>query len=110
MTIAIKDAVERTFAKKNDGGAYLEKLADEHPAVFCGLVAKCIPQAIAMNVDIKHTFNLGLEMQKADRALARLNSPGTPITIEHEPGTPEHDTVTPDTVTGVPGDREPGEV
>ena len=72
MTLAIKDAVEVAFGKKNQGGHYLAWLADEHPAVFVNLVCRCIPQAVAMNI---HTtiVDLGSEMRLAAETLERLH-------------------------------------
>jgi hypothetical protein len=78
MTVAIKDAVERAFSIKNKNNEYLLTLADEHPAVFCSLVSKCIPTAVA--VDIKHTLDLGAAMLEASQRLQQFNS-----TIDHEP-------------------------
>ena len=113
MTVAIKDAVEIAFGKKNQGGHYLAWLADEHPAVFVNLVSRCIPQAVA--IDIHTTIvDLGSEMRIAAETLARLNRPPmidvTPDTVTPDaPDTP--DTVTPDTVPGdtESGDTEPGD-
>jgi hypothetical protein len=78
MTVAIKDAVERAFSIKNKDNEYLLTLADEHPAVFCSLVSKCIPTAVA--VDIKHSLDLGAAMLEASQRLQQFNS-----TIDHEP-------------------------
>jgi hypothetical protein len=98
MNAAIKDAVERAFTRKNVDGEYLETLADTHPAVFCALVAKCIPQAVAVDVH-HHAVNLGTEMQRAADNLARLNKqPDTPAMIDVTPDTP--DNVSPVTVSG----------
>ena len=113
MTVAIKDAVEIAFGKKNKGGHYLAWLADEHPAVFVNLVCRCIPQAIQVDVH-NHAVNLGLEMRKAAEALARLNHPTmidvTPDTVPPDTSdTVAPDTVAPDTLSGdtEPGDGEP---
>jgi hypothetical protein len=110
ITIAVKDAVEHAFRKKNQQG-YLLWLADEHPSVFCALVAKCIPTQLAVDVN-HHALNLGVEMARASERLARLNaapilehivtpdtpSPGTPD--PPQPDTPQPDTSQPDTVSG----------
>ena len=112
MTLAIKDSVEVAFGKANKGGRYLAFLAKEHPAVFVTLVAKCIPQAV--NVDVHHhAVNLGLEMRRAADALDRLNH--APAMIDVTPGvvvanTVAPGTVVPDTVPDDPGEGEPGDV
>ena len=100
MTVAIKEAVETAFTRKNKGGRYLSRLADDHPAVFCALVAKCIPQAVAVDVH-HHAVNLGLEMQRAGETLARLNAPGL---IDVTPDSVAPDSVTPVIVPGEPGE------
>lgn len=100
MTAAIKDAVELSFSKKNKGGKYLDKLADDFPAVYCGLIAKCMPQAIAVDVQI-HAINLGLEMKRAADTLALLtHPPDTPPLIDVTPDTVQPDTPSPVTVSG----------
>ena len=104
MTVAIKEAVETAFTRKNKGGRYLSRLADDHPAVFCALVAKCIPQAVAVDVH-HHAVNLGAEMQRAADTLARLNQP---MMIDITPDSVSPDSVSPVTVPGEPG--EPGDV
>ena len=74
-TIAINEAVENCFRKVNKGGAYLEHLAGmENPALFVTLLAKCIPQAIAVDVQV-HALDLGLAMREAQE---RLN-----VTLDH---------------------------
>jgi hypothetical protein len=96
MTVAIKDAVERAFSIKNKNNEYLLTLADEHPAVFCSLVSKCIPTAVA--VDIKHSLDLGAAMLEASQRLQQFNN-----TIEHEtinliPNTQQPVTLEPDSL------------
>jgi len=78
ITIAVKDAVEHAFNTVNRDGKYLVNLANDHPAVFCSLVSKCIPTAVA--VDIKHSLDLGAAMLEASQRLQQFNS-----TINHEP-------------------------
>jgi hypothetical protein len=78
ITIAVKDAVEQAFNTVNRDGKYLVNLANDHPAVFCSLVSKCIPTAVA--VDIKHSLDLGAAMLEASQRLQQFNS-----TIDHEP-------------------------
>ena len=78
ITIAVKDAVEQAFNTVNRDGKYLVNLANDHPAVFCSLVSRCIPTAVA--VDIKHTLDLGAAMLEASQRLQQFNS-----TIDHEP-------------------------
>ena len=106
MGAHVKDAVELAFKKQNRGGRYLEMLATEHPAVFVSLLARCIPQAVAVDVN-HHVLNLGVEMARASERLSRLNaapilehisSPDTPS--PDTPDTSQPDTSQPDTVPG----------
>ena len=72
MTIAVKDAIEHAFKKVNGkNNAGLIKLADEHPAIFYGLVSKCIPAAVSH--ELKVTIDLGLAIQQNEANLQRLN-------------------------------------
>ena len=84
---AIKERIEQAFktvnGKRNQG---LIKLAKEHPAIFYGLVAKCIPQAVA--IDVSHHIDLGALMLEAERNLQRLSQPNT---IDVTPQVVEHD-------------------
>ena len=106
MGAHVKDAVELAFKKQNRGGRYLEMLATEHPAVFVSLLARCIPQAVAVDVN-HHVLNLGVEMARASERLSRLNavpvlehisSPDTPS--PDTPDTSQPDTSQPDNVSG----------
>ena len=93
LTQAVRDRVEQAFNTVNGpANAGLISLARTDPAIFYGLVAKCIPQAVAMNI---HTtiVDLGSEMRLAAETLERLNR--TPL-ID----------VTPDKVCGEPGDGD----
>ena len=72
MTVTVKNAVEHAFTKVN-GKGYLEWLAYEHPAAFTSLVGKCIPQAVA--VDINHTIlDLGSAIKEANQRIASYES------------------------------------
>ena len=82
MTIAIKDAVEHAFSTVNRDGQYLVNLSKEHPQVFCALVSKCIPAAVAVDVKI-HAIDLGNAMLEASQRLKDFNAK----TIEHTPNT-----------------------
>jgi hypothetical protein len=95
MTIAVKDAVQNAFTIKNKDNKYLLGLADEHPAVFCNLVAKCIPQAVALDVT-HHALDLGLAMRQAQDRLNPIN-PAPAKVIDHEPAPV---TVEPERVSG----------
>ena len=104
MTLAIKDSVEIAFGRANKGGRYLAWLAAEHPAVFISLVSRCIPQAVAVDINI-HALDLGQEMHKAAATLARLNDRALMIDVVAEPDSPDTpddaiDILSPDTVPG----------
>jgi|TARA_R110000824_G_scaffold179215_1_gene359388 hypothetical protein len=80
-TIAINEAVENCFRKVNKGGAYLEHLAGmENPALFVTLLAKCIPQAIAVDVQV-HALDLGLAMREAQERLNVIH--GETVTLDY---------------------------
>lgn len=79
VTTDIKSAIESAFRQKNGKrNAYLLKLADDHPAIFCALVAKCVPNQVAL--DVKIQLDLGAAMLRAEENVKRLAH-----TIEHEP-------------------------
>ena len=92
ITAEIKTAVESAFRQKNGKhNRYLLRLADENPAIFCALVAKCIPATVA--VDVKVALDLGAAMLKNEQSLQRLNAP----TIDSEPVTPAKPLILKDT-------------
>ena len=83
ITADIKSAVESAFRQKNGKrNAYLLRLADENPAIFCALVAKCIPNQVAL--DVKVQLDLGAAMLANERSVSRLNGP----IIENAPVSP----------------------
>jgi hypothetical protein len=87
MTRDIKAAIESAFRQKNGKrNAYLLKLADEEPAIFCNLVAKCIPAAVA--VSVSHHFDLGAAMLAAEETRRRLAG-DTQLMIELNPDKPD---------------------
>lgn len=90
FTRDVKDRIEHVFNEINGtNNAALIKLADEHPAVFYGLVGKLIPQQAA--IQVTHTLvSLGDEMQKAAN---RLNDMRLANSIEHD-DTPQPSQVT----------------
>jgi hypothetical protein len=108
MTTAIKERVESAFrtinGKENAG---LLKLARDHPAIFYGLVAKCIPNAVALTVD-HHGLDLGLAIRQGRERLNIIDvTPDKvvetivkqPIVIV-EPDKPPLVTIAPDSVPG----------
>lgn len=58
-TTEIKAAVMAAFDKVG-GAKYLERIAEENPAVFCQLLAKILPNEI--KADHNHTGNVGLSL------------------------------------------------
>ena len=80
-TIAIAEAVENCFRAENKNGAYLKRLARlDNPALFVTLLAKCIPQAVALDIKV-HEVDLGLAMREAQDRLNVLHR--KPVTLEH---------------------------
>ena len=72
LTVQVKQAVERAFGKVNHDGSYLINLAHNEPKVFCSLVSKCIPSAVA--VSVSHTIDLSEAMIEADKNIKRLEA------------------------------------
>ena len=52
----------------------------DNPALFVTLLAKCVPQAVAIDVH-HHAVDLGLAMREAQERLNVLH--GKPVTIEN---------------------------
>lgn len=70
---SVKHAVKRAFQSINNNDKYLKNLAKAHPSVFCSLLAKCIPQEVA--VDVSHTvINLNSALELADSRILQLNA------------------------------------
>lgn len=69
FTRDIRDRIEHVFNEINGtNNAALKRLAEEHPAVFYGLVGKLIPQQAA--IQVTHTLvDLGAAMQDAQNRL-----------------------------------------
>ena len=85
LTIAVKDAVEHAF-KTVGGERYLVTLAKEEPKIFCALLGKCIPAAVA--VSVSHHFDLGAAMLAAEETRRRLAGDTQPI-LELSPDKPD---------------------
>ena len=88
MTIAIKDAVQRCFEQVNINNAYLLDLAENEKPLFVSLISKCIPNQVALDVQI--SLDLGSAMLENERNLQRLNS----VTIDNEPDKPTNVLIT----------------
>ena len=70
---SVANAVKKAFISVNKNGKYLDNLSRSHPNVFCMLVAKCIPQAVA--VDVKHTIvNLNEALAEAHQRAEQLEN------------------------------------
>jgi len=81
LTIQVKDRIEWAFERLNGtDNAWLLKLAEENPAVFAGMVNRCIPTQAA--VQVTHTLiSIGDEMQQAAN---RLNAMRDARILEHD--------------------------
>ena len=107
LTKAVKDRVEQAFNKVNGpANAGLIQLAQDHPAIFYSLVAKCIPAAVAVSLD--HHLDLGLAMRQGKERLNVIDNEPTQSIVSPDtlsPGKVERETVSGDsgTVTGEPG-------
>ena len=84
LTIQVKDRVEWAFDRVNGtDNAWLLKLAEENPAVFAGMVNRCIPTQAA--VQVTHTLiSLGDEMQAAAKRLNSVNAMRDARILEHD--------------------------
>ncbi len=105
LTKAVKDRVEQAFNKVNGpANAGLIQLAQDHPAIFYSLVAKCIPAAVAVSLD--HHLDLGLAMRQGKERLNVIDNEPTQSIVS--PDTLSPDTLAPDTLA--PDTLSPGKV
>lgn len=82
---AIRDAIGMAFERVNGGGKYLDFLATDHPALFVALVAKVLPAAVAIDLNITGV-DLGKAMADARARLAQRDGDGaTVIDVTPEP-------------------------
>jgi len=112
LTKAVKDRVEQAFNKVNGpANAGLIQLAQDHPAIFYSLVAKCIPAAVAVSLD--HHLDLGLAMRQGKERLNVIDNEPTQSIVQVSPDTLAPDTLSPDTLapdTLAPDTLSPGKV
>ena len=110
LTKAVKDRVEQAFNTVNGpANAGLIQLAQDHPAIFYSLVAKCIPAAVAVSLD--HHLDLGLAMRQGKERLNVIDNEPTQSIVS--PDTLAPDTLSPDTLapdTLAPDTLSPGKV
>ena len=67
-TVNITEAIREAFQRAG-GADYLLKIAAEHPAVFCSMVAKVLPK------QVDHTFhNLADELSRARQRVLELEA------------------------------------
>ena len=85
LKAAVKDRIEQAFisvnGRNNEG---LIRLAQEHPAIFYGLVSKLVPVQATLALSVV-TLDLGLAMQQSQARLEQLEVIA-PV-IENEVGT-----------------------
>ena len=89
MTIAIKDAVQRCFEQVNINNAYLLDLAENEKPLFVSLISKCIPNQVALDVQI--SLDLGAAMLQSQANIDRMQviSPVIENEVGTEPDLPE---------------------
>jgi hypothetical protein len=89
LTAAVKDRIEQAFnsvnGKNNEG---LIRLAQEHPAIFYGLVSKLVPVQATLALSVV-TLDLGLAMQQSQANLEQLQTL-QPVTLENVLGTDDN--------------------
>ena len=99
LTKAVKDRVEQAFNKVNGpANAGLIQLAQDHPAIFYSLVAKCIPAAVAVSLD--HHLDLGLAMRQGKERLNVIDNEPTQSIVQVSPDTVSRSTLPGDNVSG----------
>ena len=85
LTASVRDRLEQAFnAVNGEGNSGLIRLAEEHPAIFYGLVSKLVPVQATLAVSVV-ALNLGAEMEIAAAHLAKLNRQNDMKTIEAIP-------------------------
>ena len=86
ITIAVKDQVEASFNRvlKKSSGKYLDDLAYEHPAIWCGLISRCIPAQATLAIS-HHIIDLHLAIKDADDRLKLIGDSSDRTTIELKP-------------------------
>jgi len=90
VTADIKAEIDYAFRVVNGKrGAGLIALADKRPEIFWGLVAKTIPNQVA--VSVAHSFNMGDMMARAQAAIDAPDHPPAPPVIDHRPINEQHD-------------------
>ena len=90
----LRDTIANHFEKMERDRSYLTRLALESPSVYCALVAKVIPQQVAVDVT-HHAVDLGQLMLDAHATLRTLRdvTPQVPLAspaphppeLEHQP-------------------------
>ena len=84
FTRDVRDRIEHVFNEINGtNNSALKRLAEEHPAVFYGLVGKLIPQQAA--IQVTHTIlDLGAAMDDAQQRLSDMRDAHNVIDITPE--------------------------
>lgn len=90
----LRDTIANHFERIESSRNYLTTLALNHPQVYCALVAKVIPQQVAVDVT-HHAVDLGQLMLDAHATLRTLRdvTPQAPLTsptpdppeLQHQP-------------------------
>lgn len=76
----VREELMAAFEAKG-GRAYLEKLADEHPAVFAGMLSKILPTEMRAELSAHGVVDLGVALAHANARLEQLSAP-PPVMIE----------------------------
>jgi hypothetical protein len=78
----LRDTIAGHFERMERDKRYLSMLAMQHPQVYCALVAKVIPQQVAVDVT-HHVIDLGQLMLDAHATLKELRT--LPPAIDNAP-------------------------
>ena len=83
-SLAAKERIAWAFERVNGtGNTWLLKQAEDNPAIFASLVARCIPVESA--VSVSHVLiSLGDEMQAAAKRLNSVNAMRDARILEHD--------------------------
>jgi len=80
----IRNTIAMHFLRISRDKSYLTRLANEHPAAYVSLVAKCVPQQAHVEVT-HHAVDLGAAMLAAEQNLRALNERAERMLIDVTP-------------------------
>jgi len=71
-TAAVREAIHEAFERAG-GVDYLVRIAEEHPEVFCRLIARLVPSQIHADVESVSLLDLVIRSREMENALDESN-------------------------------------